>query len=134
MLYKNLYAEIGKLLYAAADIDHVISKQEKEVLQNIVTKELLPYEKQVDSYNTNLAYYSEFEFDFLDEEIADTEAAFNSFIDFVEEHHTAFDKNMKKVCIHIVKELSAAYYGTNKKEKELIKKLVTRLEKIELKK
>jgi len=134
MVYREFYSEIGKLLYAVADIDHVITQQEKKKLQDIIKKELVPAEQHQDIFGTDAAYYAEIEFDFLDEQIADAEAAFESFIDFVEEHHTAFDKNMKKVCIHIAKELADAYRGTNKKEKLLIEKLKQKLEKLDIKK
>lgn len=130
MLYRDFYSELGKLLYAVADVDGVITPQEKEALHVIVKEELVPIEKHIDSFGTNAAYYAEMEFDYLDEKIADTEVAFNSFVDFVEEHHTAIDSKMKETTIRIVKELADAYYKTNRKEKELIAKLVNRMENI----
>lgn len=133
MIYEKFYSELGKLLYAVADIDGVITPEEKKVLQDIVKKELVPTEQHVDGFGTDAAYLTEVEFDFLDEEIADAEAAFESFIDFVEEHHTAFDGNLKKVSLHIAKELANAYRGTNKKEKQLIDELKHTLEKMNLK-
>lgn len=134
MKYKDFYAELGKLLYAVADIDHVITQKEKKALYDIVKNELVPSERHTDQFNTDVAFYTEMEFDFLDESIGDTEAAFNSFIDFVEDHHTAFDERMKKVSLHVAKELAQAYHGTNKKEKLLIDKLKEKLNKIEIKK
>lgn len=134
MKYKDFYSELGKLLYAVADIDHVITQKEKKALYDIVKNELVPSERHTDQFNTDVAFYTEMEFDFLDESIADTEAAFNSFIDFVEDHHTAFDERMKKTSLHVVKELAQAYHGTNKKEKVLIDELKEKLNKIEIKK
>lgn len=134
MKYKDFYSELGKLLYAVADIDHVITQKEKKALYDIVKNELVPSERHTDQFNTDVAFYTEMEFDFLDESIGDTEAAFNSFIDFVEDHHTAFDERMKKVSLHVAKELAQAYHGTNKKEKVLIDKLKEKLNKIEIKK
>lgn len=134
MKYKDFYSELGKLLYAVADIDHVITQKEKKALYDIVKNELVPSERHTDQFNTDVAFYTEMEFDFLDETIGDTEAAFNSFIDFVEDHHTAFDERMKKVSLHVAKELAQAYHGTNKKEKVLIDKLKEKLNKIEIKK
>lgn len=134
MKYENFYAELGKLIYAAAHIDGVITVEEKNALHNIIKNELVPAEKHLDKFGTNTGYYSEMEFDFLDENIRDSESAFNSFIDYIEEHHSAFDDNMKATSLHIVKELSNAYKGVNKKEKELIQKLEERLKKIETKK
>lgn len=132
MIIKQFYSEFGKLLYAIADIDDWVTPEEKKKLQEIVKNELVPAEESVDRYGTDLAYYSEIEFDFLDEEIMDAEAAFESFIDFVEEHHTAFDIRIKKACIRIAKELASVYRGTNKKEKFLVEKLKQSLHKIDM--
>lgn len=134
MIYKKFYSELGKLLYAIADIDHVITSKERKVLQNIVQTELAPVEQHKDSFGTDVAYFTEIEFDFLDEQIADAESAFESFIDFIEDHHTAFDSNLKKVGLHIAKELANAYKGTNRKEKRLIEILRQKLENLEIKK
>ena len=133
MIYSEFYSEVGKLLYAIADIDGFISPQEKKKLQEIVRRELVPIEKHGDEYGTDAAFYAETEFNILDENNSDPEAAFESFIDFVEEHHTAFDDKMKNVCIRIAKELAFAYRGTNKKERILIEKLNDKLDKIAIK-
>ena len=134
MIYHEFYSELGKLLYAVADIDNVITQQEKKALQHIVTHELLPAESHTDSFGTNAAFYSEIEFDFMDESIGDAETAFESFKSYVDEHHTAFDEKLKKTCLHVIEELAAAYYGTNKREKELIDELKKTLNKINPKK
>ena len=130
MIYREFYSELGKLLYAVADIDGMISKAEKKKLQEIVEKELAPMEKRKDKFGTNVSSYSETEFEILDEEIGDAEAAFESFINFTEEHRTAFDAKLKMVCLRVAKELAAAYQGTNKKEKELIGRLKKTLDSL----
>ncbi|MGP8216624.1 MAG: hypothetical protein ACLQQ4_13750 [Bacteroidia bacterium] len=131
MLYRDFYAELGKLLYSVADISGVITQKEKKTLDEIVRKELVPAENHVDEFGTDAAFYTEMEFDYLDEEIADAEPAFESFIDFVEEHHTAFDEKMKKISLHVANELANAYHKKNKKEVALIKMLKQKLENIE---
>lgn len=131
MIYKDFYSELGKLLYAVADVDGVVTQEEKKALQEIVKRDLVPDEMRVDAFGSDAAYYTEMEFDFLDAEIADSEAAFNSFFDFVEEHHTAFNETMKKTILYVVQEIASAYHGTNRKEKELIDKLAEKLKKIE---
>ena len=130
MIYSEFYSELGKLLYAVADIDGFISQKEKRKLKEIVRRELVPEEKHADDYGNDAAFYTEMEFDFLDENMSNPEAAFESFIDFVSEHHTAFDEKMKNVCIRIAKELAYEYRATNKKEKQLIEKLRMELDKI----
>ena len=134
MNYKEFYSELGKLLYAVIDNDGVVSKSEKDRLKTIVKKQLVPLEHHVDAYGTNIAFYSEMEFDVLEDELPDIEATFNSFMDFVEEHQTEFDDTMKKVSLIIVKELSNVYLGTNKLERRLIDQLTKKLNKIKIKK
>lgn len=130
MLYKKLYAEIGKLLYAVADVDMRISPQGKNKLKEIVSKELIAADTQRDEFGTPLAYYSEFEFEFLDGEIMDAETAFISFIDFLEEHKGALDVKMTDLCMHLARELAQVYYGTNQREEVLLERLIVKLRKI----
>jgi hypothetical protein len=134
MNYKHLYSELGKLLYAVADVDGVITKQEKEALIKIIKTGLAPAENQRDQFGTNVANYTEIEFDFLDEQIIEPEVAFNSFIDFIEEHQTGIDEKMKKVFVQVAEALGKAYHGTNKKEKKLVDKLKSVLKRVEFKK
>jgi hypothetical protein len=130
MIYKQFYSELGKLLYAVADIDGAISPAEKKALREIVAMELAPAEVHTDEFGTDVAFYSEMEFDYLEDTMSEPEPAFESFIEFVKDHHTAFDDKLKKVCVRVAKELAAAYRGTKKKEKLLIKKLEQTLSNI----
>jgi hypothetical protein len=131
MNYRDFYSELGKLLYAAADIDGVITPEEKQRLLDIVKKEIVPAEKEKDGFGTNDAFYTEIEFEFLDEQIADPVAAFKSFVNFVEDHKTAFSAAQIKGCIRITKEIARAYHGTNKKEEHLIHELYKSLNAIQ---
>lgn len=133
MLYKEFYAELGKLLYAVADVNGVITQREKRTIKDIVKKELVPKEKHKDEFGTDAAFYAEFEFDVLDELYLDPEEALRSFIGFVEEHHTAFDRRMINACIRLAEKLAFAYRSShnNYKEKSLIDKLKKRLHAIE---
>lgn len=130
MIYKEFYSELGKLLYAISDIDHFIPKEEAQKLLEIVKKELVPNEVHTDRFGTDAAYYTEIEYEFLDETIGDAQMAFDSFISFVEDHHSAFDEKLKNTCLEVSKKLAGAYRGTNKKEKQLIEKLKETLNKI----
>jgi hypothetical protein len=131
MNQRDFYSELGKLLYATSDIDGVITKEEKERILDIVKKELLPAEKKKDRFGTNDAFYTEIEFEFLDEQIADPIAAFESFVNFVEDHKTAFTQSQIKACIRATKEVARAYRGTNKKEEHLIHELTKSLTAIQ---
>lgn len=130
MLHKEFYSEVGKLLYAMADIDGVITPQEKAEMKERIRKDIVPVEKHKDAFGSNVAFYTEMEFDILEEEISDAETAFQSFIDFLEEHPTALDEKMKTTCLYLSDRIANAYHGTNKKEKSLIERLKICLEKI----
>ena len=130
MKYKEFYAELGKLLYAVADCDKVITPEEKKKLQDIIKNELVPNEVHTDAFGTDAAYYAEMEFDILEDELMDASTAFESFTDFIKEHPTAIDARMKKTILRVVKELAAAYHGTNKRESKLIEQLVKELKSI----
>lgn len=118
--YKRFYSELGKLLYAVADIDKVITPEEKKALYELVRKELVPAESHTDVFGTDAAYYTEIEFDYLDDAIIDSETAFQSFIDFVEDHRRLMDEAMRKMCIRLAERLAEAYAGKNKKEQQLL--------------
>jgi uncharacterized tellurite resistance protein B-like protein len=133
MLYTEFYGELGKLLYAVADVDGVITQKEKKALRDIVSKQLVPTEKHTDAFGTDTAFYAEAEFDFLESQDADAETAFNSFIDFVEDHHTAFDGRMIEVCLKVANKIASAYKRKNRREKVLAEKLKEKLAKIKVK-
>jgi hypothetical protein len=84
--YKRFYSELGKLLYAVADVDKVITPEEKKELQEMVRNELVPAEKHTDEFGTSAAHYAEIEFDFLEEQIIDSQTALQSFLDYVDDH------------------------------------------------
>ena len=123
MFYRQYYSELGKLLYALTHVEGAVSKKEKEGLKELVRKELLPDEKHRDTFGTDAAYYSEIEFEILEETMMDPESAFDSFLFFVEQHHSAINQRMRDVTLKVAKKLAATYHKTNKKEAELIKKL-----------
>ena len=125
---KLLYAELGKLLYAVADVDGVISKREKDALQELVRKELVPAETHKDEFGTDMAYYTEFQFDIAEDSIVDSRTAFESFIDFVEENKAELDENAIWTIHRVATKLAESYYHTNKKEKDLLHLLNQKLE------
>ena len=127
MRYEHFYSELGKLLYAVADVDGVISREEKETLLSMVKDELAPKEKHVDKFGTDVAFYTEIEFELLEDQVMDAQTAFNSFIDYVEEHHTGIDETMRRTAIKLAEKLAGAYKGKSKKEQELLTVLKKKL-------
>jgi uncharacterized tellurite resistance protein B-like protein len=123
MFYRKYYSELGKLLYAIANADGVISEKEKQEVKNLVRSELVPVEKHTDKFGTDAAFYTEIEFDIMDENFQDVEAAFDSFISFAEAHHTAIDQNMRDSALRITTQLVGLYRKKHKKEKALLRQL-----------
>jgi uncharacterized tellurite resistance protein B-like protein len=122
MFYRQFYSELGKLLYAIASTDGVVSEKEKQALKELVRKELVPAEKHTDTHGTDAAYYLEIEFDILDDTMSDPEEAYGSFINFIEKHYSAIDGQMRDSTLKVAKKL-AEVYKVSKKEKELIRTL-----------
>ncbi len=123
MFYRKYYSELGKLLYAIANSDGVITEKEKQEVKNLVRQELVPAERHTDKFGTDAAYYTEIEFDIMEETFQDVEAAFDSFISFVETHHTAIDHKMRAEALRITTHLVGLHSKKHKKEKALLKQL-----------
>ncbi len=127
MFYRQFYSELGKLLFGLANVDGSISNKEREALKQLVKTELAPSEKHTDKFGTDAAYYTEMEFDILEDTMMDPEQAFDSFLFFIENHHSAIDDRMRQVTLKVAKKLADKYHRTSKKEKEFIKKLEAKL-------
>jgi hypothetical protein len=130
MVYKQFYSALGKLLYSIASADGAISNEEKETLENVVRKELLPLKKGKDEFGTEAAFYTEFEFEILDDAIMEPEVAFESFINFIEKHKTGIDNRLISVTRKISSEIAESYYHKNEREKKLLEKLNQKLNEI----
>lgn len=55
---------------------------------------------------------------------------FNSFLNYVEEHKTAFDKHHREMIMEMIKDIAGVYHGTNKKEAALIKTLKSKMDEV----
>jgi hypothetical protein len=123
MIYKNFYSEVGKLLYALAKADGSIAPEEIRAIHKLVLEDLVPLESSTDEFGTDSAFYVEMEFDYLNENFYDPEVAFNSFVDYVEDHYTAFDENLKEVVFNVAETLTDSFHETNIKDHYMILKL-----------
>lgn len=130
MLLKQYYSELGKLLYAIAEIDGKISNQEKEKLKELIRCELAPTEIHKDEYGTDAAYYAEIEFDIMEESMSEPDEAYESFINFIDEHRTAINNIQLHRALRLATKLADTYYHTNKKEHQFLDKLQSKLDSI----
>lgn len=123
MQYQRFYSELAKMLYAVACVKGKIAPKEREELLAIVKEELVPMEKHTDLYGTDAAFYTAIEFDILEETMQDPEEAFESFLKYVQSHHTAVDNRLRETCLKVAHRIAEAWHKTNKHERELLKRL-----------
>jgi len=123
MDYRMFYAELGKLLYAVADADGIVSAQEKQHMFELVQTRLMHKENHTDEFGTNDAWYAAFEFEVADEQIMPAADAFLSFTEYIEENKNKLDEDTRQLCLILADRLADSYRHTSKKEKALIQKL-----------
>jgi hypothetical protein len=88
-----------------------------------VQNELAPLETHTDQFGTDVAYYTEMEFEYLEENFGDTESAFNSFLDFVDLHKSSITPQFREMIRKISSRIADSEYGINKKERAFLEKL-----------
>jgi hypothetical protein len=123
MIYKNFYSEVGKLLYALAKADGSITPEEIKAIHKMVLEDMVPLESSTDEFGTDSAFYIEMEFDYLNEKLHDPDDAFSSFIDYVEDHYTAFDDTLKQAVFNVANTLTQSFHETNIKDHYMMEKL-----------
>lgn len=130
MIFQNFYQELGKLLYAVAKADGTVSKNEVKAMHDSVLLDIVPLEDSTDEFGTDAAHYVEMQFETLEVNNADPDECFQSFIDYVKDHHTAFNNELKELIINVSEKVANSYYGTNSKEQKLLNQLKEKLRKI----
>ena len=120
---RMFYAELGNLLYAIADVDDMISRQEKEELHELIASRLTQREVNTDEFGTNDAWYTEFGFDVAEEKGISSDEAFASFAAFLDTNKHSIDRQTRETCMALANKLAETYHHTNRKEKALILKL-----------
>jgi len=120
---KQFYIAIGKLLYAVADADSVITRQEREELYNLIGSRLTHRESHTDQFGTNDAWYTVFEFEAAEDAGMTANEAFAEFEEFIRENWKIMDKEFRDICMLLADRLAESYHHTNAREKDMIRKL-----------
>ncbi|WP_424493826.1 zinc ribbon domain-containing protein [Salinimicrobium sp. GXAS 041] len=113
---RDLYENLGKLFYAVAAADKVISKQEVQVLNEIVEKDWLPVEDSRDEYGTDLSFQIEVIFDWYQENNLSAEMAYERFETFKKSHEWLFDEDLNDLIWKTVNKIALAFPGKNRSE------------------
>ncbi len=131
MEYKEFYSELGKLLYAVAHSSGQVEEEEVKRLHALVKNYLVPQEKHNDEFGTDAAWYTEIGFDFSTFNDLDAKAAFDSFIDYIHEHHNALDKQMRAVGLMLAEEVANSANGLSAAEGKILKELKDKLSRVD---
>lgn len=123
MIYREFYKELGNLLYAIAKADGKISKKEFEELKLLVRKELAAFNGTIDEFGSDLAFFTEFEFEFEDERVESPADAYLSFITFVKANEERVDGKLRHLALRMAEKIAEAFKGKNKSELMMIKNL-----------
>ena len=123
MDYRLFYSELGKLLYAVADADGVVSPPERDRLYDLIRTRLLHREVHTDEYGTNDAWYAAFGFEVAEDQILPAADAFESFTEFLRERRDQIDEDTRQTCLILADRLAESYRHTNLREKEMIQRL-----------
>lgn len=127
MFYKELYTELGKLFYHVSDIDGKVSPEEKDALQQCISKTWKPMEDSTDRYGTDQAYLINFSFEFEEAQPV-RENYFNSFENFYRENKSGFTPEIISNILKTSKAIAEAYRGKNKKEQKVMNKIISLLQ------
>lgn len=128
MDYKLFYNEFTKLLYNIAKRDDKTKEFEIEKFHKFVKKELINLEN--DEYGLDNAVYTEFDFEWQQEEEEDMLKAYQTFIDFIQKNKKSVNKKLKNLILDVVIKVADSYKGTEVTEKKIVEKLKEELEKI----
>ena len=123
MDYREFYTELGKLLYAVADADGVIRAGERECLDELIQTRMAHREIHTDEYGTNDVWYARFEFDVAEEQSLDPGAAFQSFMDYLDNRKKELTPDTLEFCLVLADRLAEACNHTNRPEEIMIQRL-----------
>lgn len=125
---KQYYKELGKMVYAIAMADGVISPEEKETLHHFVLKKLVNHENNTDSSGMNKAFYVDFEFDEKVERHADESSAVKAFSKFVHDNFEPGDEDLMRHSLEVLERVAAAY--TRRKEQEIVTRVKSEIHEV----
>jgi hypothetical protein len=123
MVMKRFYSELGKLLYALISINEEISNEEKKKIIESFREEMFSLEHHNDAFGQNVSNYVITEFEFLDEQSADINSSYESFIDYIKEHNTAINQDLKKIILDSARKVVKLGAENNEKGRKMFNEL-----------
>lgn len=123
MDYRKYYNELGKLLYAVANVDGRVQKKEIEEVHRVVRDELMHLEDTEDDFDMDAAFFTEFEFDYMREEnTVSSEELLNGFAEYLK-NTPGIRPSLKRAAKNAALRVAESFAGVNKREKDFLEKL-----------
>jgi len=119
----HFYQQLGKLFYSIASVDKTVRKEEIAQLNEIVKKEWLPIENNLNEFGDDAAYQIEIVFDYLVENDWKIGKIIPDLEDFKKEHPSLFTPQVNDLIIKTAKVITNSFSGKNKSESVLMEKL-----------
>lgn len=122
-LWNRFYAKLGHLCYAIAACDKTVTLAEINKVKELVKNDWVDVEPTLDPYGSDAAYQIEILFDWLEENIPESEISFKEFSDFAKQNPQFFVPEIKERVIMTADRIAATFAGKNKSELTLLFKL-----------
>jgi hypothetical protein len=119
----HFYQQLGKLFYSVASVDKTVRKEEIAQLNEIVKKEWLPIENNLNEFGDDAAYQIEIVFDYMVENDWKIGKIIRDLEDFKKEHPSLFTSQVNDLILKTAKAITNSFSGKNKSESVMIEKL-----------
>ncbi|MFD2518912.1 hypothetical protein [Salinimicrobium flavum] len=117
------YQNLGRLFYAIAAADKMVTREEVETVKRLVREQWLDLEGSLDEFGTDAAYQIEIIFDWLDANKPQATSAFENFNQFHKENKDLFTPYINDKILRTSREIASAFRGKNKSELVMLAKL-----------
>lgn len=128
MKSEQFYQNLGKLFYAIASVDRVVREDEIQTLKSLVKEQWLAVDDAEDDFGTDAAFQIEIVFDWLLDQEASSESAYNDFKEFYNQQPKLFSTKVNQLIWYTSDSIAAAFSGKNKAELVLLAKLKSLLQ------
>jgi|GEM_PF-769073 len=128
--FNEFFIEFGKLLYAVANADGSIQKEEEVEINTLIKNEFIKISSDTDEFGTNSAFYTGFSFETMVDRKVDVAIAYQSFLLFLSNNKNLINRSLCELCIRSVKDIASKVNGIDENEQKLINELSYEIDKI----
>ena len=120
---RSLYENLGKLFYAIAAADKVVTKEEIRVLDEMVALDWKEVEHSRDEFGTDMSFQIEVIFDWFRENDLSADYAFAKFRNYKREHEYLFDEELNHLIWRTANKIAGAFAPISRAEVTMLSRL-----------